>query len=110
MFTTSLPESEFEFVVSQNLKMSDAHAAALLLDHAFRDWRDVLPRIDVPALVVGGNLSILPPAGIEWVASQIPGAEHFIFSAEEKGSHFVFWENAEKFNAVVKEFLARRAR
>jgi pimeloyl-ACP methyl ester carboxylesterase len=107
MFTDSIPQSDFDWVVAQNLKMSDANAAALLIDHAFRDWRDVLPRIDVPALVLAGNVSTFPPAGIEWVASQIPGAESYTFTSEEKGSHFAFWENPERFNAVVEDFLAR---
>ncbi|GAB1319335.1 hypothetical protein MFIFM68171_09545 [Madurella fahalii] len=79
--------------------MSDANAAALLLDHAFRDWRDVLPRIAVPALAL---------AGVEWVASQMPRGKHYTFSTEGRGSHFAFWENPERFNAVVEEFLRKR--
>lgn len=106
MFTDSLSEADFEWIVSQNAKMSDDHASALLLDHASRDWRDVLPRIDVPCLVLAGNASIFPRAGIEWVASQIPGAEQYTFSSEEKGSHFMFWENPDKFNALVESFIA----
>lgn len=105
MFTDSISESDYQWILSENEKMSDKNAAALLVDHAFRDWRDVLPRIDVSTLVIAGNASIFPPAGIEWVADQIPGAEHFTFSTEEKGSHFAFWENPDKFNAVVKDFI-----
>ena len=105
MFTPSISESDYEWVLSQNKKMSDAHAATLIIDHAFRDWRDVLPRITVPTLALGGELSISPPAGIEWIATQIPGAQHYIFTAAEKGSHFMFWENPERFNSVVKGFL-----
>jgi pimeloyl-ACP methyl ester carboxylesterase len=109
MFTDSISESDYQWILSQNRKVSDANSATLLVDHAFRDWRDVLPKINVPTLVLAGNLSLFPPAGIEWVASQIPGAEHYTFSSEEKGSHFVFWENPVKFNAVVKDFLKRCA-
>ncbi|KAK4233780.1 AB hydrolase superfamily protein YdjP [Achaetomium macrosporum] len=105
LFAPSVSESDFEWVLSQNKKMSDAHAAALLLDHAFRDWRDVLPRITIPTLVLVGELSILPPSRIPWVATQIPGAQHYTFTAAEKGSHFMFWENPERFNSVVKDFL-----
>jgi pimeloyl-ACP methyl ester carboxylesterase len=107
MFTSSVSEADLDWILSQNAKMSDDHAAALLRDHAFRDWRDVLPRITVPALVLAGNESLVPPAGIEWVASQIPGAEHYTFSTEERGSHFAFWENPDRFNAVVEGFLAK---
>ncbi|MBE3043103.1 alpha/beta hydrolase [Candidatus Bathyarchaeota archaeon] len=108
MFTDSVPEADYEWIVEQNAKMSDDNAAALLLDHAFRDWRDVLPRITVPSLVLAGNASIFPHAGVEWAAEQIPGAEQYTFSTEEKGSHFAFWENPERFNAVVEEFLGKQ--
>lgn len=107
MFTDSISESDFEWVLEQNAKMSSAHASALLLDHAFRDWRDVLPRIDVPSLVLAGEASVFPHAGIEWVASQIPGAEQYTISVEEKGSHFSFWENPEKFNSLVEDFISK---
>lgn len=107
MFTESISEEDYKWIVKQNAKMSDENAAALLLDHAFKDWRDVLPRITVPSLVLAGNASIFPHGGIEWVASQIPDAEQYTFSTEEKGSHFAFWENPEKFNSVVEEFLAK---
>ena len=107
MFTDSVPDSDFEWILSQNAKMKDENAAALLLDHAFKDWRDVLPRIDVPSLVLAGNASIFPPAGVEWLASQIPSAEQYTFTTEEKGSHFVFWENPEKFNALVEDFITK---
>ncbi|KAH6634912.1 Alpha/Beta hydrolase protein [Chaetomium sp. MPI-SDFR-AT-0129] len=109
MFTDTIPDAEFDWIVSQNRKMSDANAAALLIDHSFRDWRDVFPCIDVPTLVLAGDLSIAPPRGVEWIASQIPGAEHYTFSSEEKGSHFAFWENPDRFNAVVEDFLKRGA-
>ncbi|KAK5657200.1 hypothetical protein OQA88_3258 [Cercophora sp. LCS_1] len=107
MFTASVSESDIEWVLTQNRKMSDAHSGALLIDHAFKDWRDVLPRIDVPSLVIAGEASIFPPAGIEWVATQIPGAKNYTFTAAEKGSHFMFWENPEKFNSVVEKFVKK---
>ena len=39
------------------------------------------------------------------IAVQIPGADCIIFAADEGGSHFMFYENPEKFNAVVEDFL-----
>ncbi|KAI6753867.1 hypothetical protein HG530_013043 [Fusarium avenaceum] len=105
MFTSSVSESDYSWTLEQNLKISHKHAADLLVDHAFRDWRDVLPSIDVPALVIAGEVSIFPHSGVEWLASQIPDAKHYTFPAEEKGSHFIFWENPERFNSVVESFI-----
>ncbi|RBR09841.1 uncharacterized protein FIESC28_09692 [Fusarium coffeatum] len=105
MFSSSITEEEFEWVMEQNRKISDKDAAALLIDHAFNDWSDVLPRINVPTLVISGEISILPAAGVNWVTSQIPGAKGYTFSTAEKGSHFMFWENYERFNSLVEGFL-----
>lgn len=107
MFTSSVSESDIQWVLEQNRKMSDKNAAALLVDHGLADWRDVLPRITVPSLVIAGEASVFLPAGIEWVATQIPGAENYTFSVEEKGSHFMFWENPEKFNEVIEGFVTK---
>jgi non-heme chloroperoxidase len=107
MFTPNVSESDFEWVLSQNKKMSDAHSGTLLIDHASKDWRDVLPRITVPSLVIAGAVSVFPAKGIEGVARQIPGAESYTFTAEEKGSHFMFWENPERFNQVVEAFVTK---
>ena len=108
MFTASVSDDDFAWVMTQNRKMTDAHAAALFVDHSFRDWRDVFPRITVPTLVVAGAASLIPLPGVEWIARQIPGAQNYTFSVAEKGSHFMFWENSEKFNSVVKGFVTRR--
>ncbi|KAB5533423.1 Alpha/Beta hydrolase protein [Coniochaeta sp. 2T2.1] len=107
-FSQSVSEGDFQFVLSENRKMTDAHASALLIDHAFKDWRDVLPRITVKTLVIAGELSLFPPAGVQWVASQIPAAKEFTFTAAEKGSHFAFWENPDRFNSVVKNFITSK--
>jgi pimeloyl-ACP methyl ester carboxylesterase len=104
--TSSLSDADYQWILSQNEKMSDEHSATLLIDHAFKDWRDVLPRITVPTLVLAGDLSLFPASGVEWVAAQIPGARHYTFPAAEKGCHFAFWENPDKFNEVVEGFIA----
>ncbi|KAF4345533.1 AB hydrolase superfamily [Fusarium beomiforme] len=105
MMTSSVSQQDYNWILEQNRKISDENAGSLLIDHAFNDWRDVLPRINVPTLVIAGAVSIFPAVGVEWVASQIPGAKHYTFSAEEKGSHLMFWENAARFNSVVEAFL-----
>jgi pimeloyl-ACP methyl ester carboxylesterase len=105
MFTAAVSTDDFDWTVGQNLKMSPEHAATLLIDHANNDWRDVLPRIDVPTLLVAAKGSLFNADGIRWIATQIPGAECRIFEVEELGSHFMFWENPKLFNGVVDDFL-----
>lgn len=105
MFTPNVSEADYEWVLAENNKISDQHAATLLIDHAFADWRDVLPRIDIPCLVISGADSVNDASGIAWAATQIPGAKSRTFTSEEKGSHFMFWENPDLFNSIIEEFV-----
>jgi pimeloyl-ACP methyl ester carboxylesterase len=105
MKTSSMSEEDFKFTMQQNLKMPRKFAAELLLSHAFIDWSDVLPRIKVPTFVIGGAVSAMPPNVADSIASKIPGAKAYVFSEAEKGSHFMFWENADMFNTLVLKFL-----
>ena len=105
MFSPEVPEADLEWALAQNAKMSDKNAAQLLINHAFADWRDVLPRINIPSLVLSGDISVNNASGIAWAATQIPGAKSRTFTAEEKGSHFVFWENPDLFNKVIEDFV-----
>jgi non-heme chloroperoxidase len=105
MFTPSISEQDIQWTLEQNLNMSSENAATLLIEHASNDWRDVFPRINVPTLVVGAEGSLFTLEGMEYIASKIPGAKVKAFTKEEKGSHFMFWENPKLFNDVVGEFL-----
>lgn len=105
MHTPEMSDDDVEWLVEQNQLLPRQHAATLTLDHCGNDWRDVLPRITVPTLVIGGAVSIFDARVPQWVAAQIPGAQCRVFSAEERGSHLMFWENDKLFNAVVREFL-----
>jgi non-heme chloroperoxidase len=105
MFNKSYPRDELAWVVEQNLKMPRPYAARLLYDHATNDWRDVIPLIDIPTLVVGGKASLVGWKSQVWIGKQIPGARTEIFETEDGGNHFMFMENPVKFNRIVKEFM-----
>lgn len=105
LFTPSFPTSDAQAIVDEILKMPRRHAASLMLDHATRDWRDVIGRIRLATLVVGARGSVFPPESQAWIASQIPGARLEIFDLHEGGSHFMCFENPARFNAAVRNFL-----
>jgi non-heme chloroperoxidase len=105
MFTKQYSREELAWVIDQNLKFPREYAARLLFDHATNDWRDVIPRIDVPTLVVGGKESLVPWKSQVWIGNQIPGAHTVIFEGNEGGAHFMFMENPDKFNGLVKDFM-----
>ena len=105
MFNKTYPRDELAWVIQQNLKMPRPYAARLLYDHATNDWRDVIPRIDIPTLVVGGKASLVGWKSQVWIANQIPGARVEIFEEADGGNHFMFMENPDKFNRLVKDFM-----
>ncbi|WP_240137475.1 alpha/beta fold hydrolase [Streptomyces sp. MUM 178J] len=103
MWTPAADEGDRQWVLAQNLLLPREYAGRLLLDNVMQDWRDVLPRITVPTLVIGGNDSVIPSAAARSVALAIPGAVVRIL--RERASHFAFWENPVAFNREVRAFL-----
>jgi pimeloyl-ACP methyl ester carboxylesterase len=105
MVTKSIPEGDKEWIIERNLRMPRQYAATLLYNHATQDWRDLIPRLALPTLVVGGRVSVVPWQSQEWIAAQVPGARLEIFEEEEGGNHFMFIEGHQKFNAIVADFV-----
>jgi pimeloyl-ACP methyl ester carboxylesterase len=100
------PDPAIWAFVQQEIKSTPPYAGVpLLWDHCAQDWRDVLPRIDVPTLVIGCEGSHVDPGSQRYIAEQIPGARLHVFGREVASSHFPFLENPAAFNAVVEEFL-----
>lgn len=107
LFSPSLSEEDFVWLKLQWSKMNLSNAGKLLVNHAAEDWRDVIPTITVPTLVVGAEGSVFGINSARWIASQISNSTLEIFKEDESGSHFMFWENDAKFNEVVEKFLAK---
>lgn len=105
MVTKAIPQADKEWIIERNLRMPRRHAATLLYNHATQDWRDLIPRLELPTLVVGGRTSLVPWRSQEWIAAQVPGTRLEIFEEEEGGNHFMFIEGHEKFNAIVADFV-----
>lgn len=76
---------------------------ALLRDHAVQDWRDVIARIDIPALLVAGRDSELWPAEHAPAAAALnPLARSVVI---QDCGHAVNIEQPDAFNSTVLEFL-----
>ncbi|MBF4764380.1 alpha/beta hydrolase [Nocardioides islandensis] len=105
MLTKDISSEDYEFLLAENMKLEMPFGARLLLDHVMQDWRDVLPRVDVPSLVTGGEVSHVMPSSQEFNAAQIPGAKLHVFTRAEGGAHFPFYEKPGPFAATIKEFI-----
>lgn len=105
MVTKAMPPETLAWMIEENLKLPRRHAATLLYNHCHQDWRDVMARIDVPTLFVGGRVSLVPWKSVAWAASQVKGSRLEIFEESEGGQHFMFEENPAKFNRIVADFI-----
>jgi pimeloyl-ACP methyl ester carboxylesterase len=105
MVTKAMAPATLQWMIDCNLKFPRAHAATLLYNHCHQDWRDVMSRITLPTLCIGGRVSLVPWKSVAWIASQIKGARLEIFEEAEGGQHFMFVENPAKFNALLTEFI-----
>ncbi len=103
--TNEPTEEEERFFVGEMLKSPGWVQGTLMADHTNHDWRDLLPRIGLPTLVLVGRKSkIFPWEGSAYVGEHVPGAETVFL---EESGHMPFWEEAERFNEVVKGFVGR---
>lgn len=105
MVTSTMSDEEKAWMIERNLRLPRVHAATLLYNHATQDWRDLIPRITLPTLIVGGRGSLVPWQSQVWIQEHIPGSRLEIFEEHEGGKHFMFIEGAEKFNRLLGEFL-----
>ena len=61
------------------------------------DFRDFLPRIEIPVLALYGRHDPYYPVELgEWIAEQCPRGEHVVF---EESAHYPFIEEKERFAA-----------
>jgi len=103
--SNSISEEEKAWIIRRNMKLPRPYAAKLLFNSCTQDWRDVIPRINIPTLVIGGKASAVPWKSQFWIYEQIPDSKFVLFEEEEGGYHLMFIEGAELFNQVLMEFL-----
>lgn len=101
---TAEPDPTFvDTMVAELLKTPAQAALTLEYDHIWSDWRDVVPLVDVPVLVVTGARSkLFPPDSGAWLAEHLPKATRVVF---EDSGHCPFLEETERFNEVVRAFV-----
>jgi non-heme chloroperoxidase len=85
---------------------ASAHAALACVDTWLTDFRDDLPKIDVPVLLVHGDADrILPYAN---TAKRLPGLiQNLTFVTVEGGPHNIAWTHPDVVNPALLEFLSK---
>jgi len=107
-FTSSVPQEIYTKALEQHLLLPRHHAANLFVNISSLDLRDVINRISVPSLYVGGRVSLVSWKSIIEQAKQAKKGSYEIFEEDEGGAHFMFLENPTKFNKLVRNFLNQK--
>jgi pimeloyl-ACP methyl ester carboxylesterase len=95
--------AEIETLAQEIDKCPPKVRADIMADHTHLDWRDLFPQIKLPVLVcVGRQSKVFPWQGSAYVGEHIAGAKIEFF---EHSGHMPFYEESEKFNQVVREFV-----
>jgi pimeloyl-ACP methyl ester carboxylesterase len=101
--TYKFSAEEVEFLAKEIDRCPPQVRADIMADHTHLDWRDLLPQINLPALVcVGRESKVFPWQGSAYVGEHIPGARTVFF---EHSGHMPFREEPDKFNQAVADFV-----
>jgi non-heme chloroperoxidase len=95
-------DTDVDWLVEEMLKLPRAAAAALMFDHLFNDWRDLIPRIRLPTLIVGGGRSHVPVSAQRWLHRTIRGSQLVLLP---DCRHLLFYEDPGTFNELVARFI-----
>jgi non-heme chloroperoxidase len=85
---------------------ASAYAAHACVDTWLTDFRDDLPKIDVPTLVMHGDADRILPYAV--TAARLPGLiEDLTVVPVEGGPHNIAWTHADEVNEALLAFLAK---
>jgi pimeloyl-ACP methyl ester carboxylesterase len=103
MLTESAPQAMFDEVMALMSGVHPAGNVAMLRGLAEADLRNVLPRIEIPTLLLHGDLDARSPLAIgEAIHAEIPGSKLAVLSG---AGHLSNIEAADHFNREVRAFL-----
>jgi non-heme chloroperoxidase len=104
MFRSGQAGPELEWMLAESLKTPTAAAVAIYSDYLMRDYSEILKTIDVPVVIFAAGSQIFPRSVemAKYVNSRIPNSALVIV---ENAGHLLFYENSEKFNSALTDFL-----
>jgi len=95
---------EHAFLLDEVLKIGPNCGTLCIADQSVQDYRDVVGTYELPTLMTWGRDEKLISVAVgEWLAERQKGAELTMF---EESGHCPMWEEPEKFNQVVGDWVA----
>lgn len=103
MFKNPLPDSDMAWMLDDVLRLPASIAGAIFFDEIVQDYRPMLPQVTVPTLLCfGRDAQMVPLEAGEHLLEQLPHARLVVF---EQSGHCPFWEEPERFNHEVEQFI-----
>jgi non-heme chloroperoxidase len=95
---------EQAFLLDETCKIGANCGTLCILDQSLQDYRDVVGAHDIPTLLTWGrDEKLISVANGEWLAEHQQGAKLVMF---EESGHCPMWEEPERFNQVVGDWIA----
>ena len=103
MFSEAPSADTIDEMYAKTTKTPTSVAIASMTDMTYADLRPALEKVTVPALLLYGSQSKLFPENLRrCLQEQIPDSKLVMF---EESGHCPFWEEPEKFNRDVANFV-----
>jgi len=91
------------WMVEEMLKLPPAAAASIMASQTLRDYRPYYPSVRKPCLVLfGADPKMTSPEAGKYIAERVQNGTLRLF---ERSSHCPFWEEPERFNRALHDFL-----
>lgn len=103
MFKESIDQSQLQWMLFENLKLSSNTAAAILIDQSTRDYREFIKTINTPTLLLWGrDEKCISLKDATYLNQNIKNSTLEIF---ENSGHCPFLEEPQRFNQSIIEFI-----
>lgn len=81
---------ELEGIMKKHFKYDSKQLVKLVINHYMTVWRDILPIIEVPTLIISGETTFaMDLKCADYLHKTIKNSELVIFTKEEKGGHIM---------------------
>ena len=97
--------ADHELLVGESQRIGANAGTCILLDQSLLDYREFVTTYDVPTLLAWGADEKVVAAGGTWLQKTQPAAKLVVF---EQSGHCPMWEEPERFNQVVGDWIAAR--
>ncbi len=104
MFKQKPSDADVDWIAAEMLKTPPWIAQAIYSDFVMSDFARILPSVELPLIVCAADSGVFPK-GIAMGKGLADQAPHGTFVPFEDAGHILFYEQPQKFNAALADFI-----